>query len=51
MPEVPVIAVTAHVLPEDRQHCLDAGCVEYVPKPFRVDAMLRLLAHYLPRQS
>lgn len=47
LPDVPVIAVTAHVLPEERQRCLDAGCADYVPKPFRVEAMLTLLRHYL----
>lgn len=47
LPEVPVIAVTAHILPDERERCLDAGCADYVPKPFRVEAMLVLLKRYL----
>ncbi len=30
---IPLIVVTAHALPGDRQRALDAGCNEYVTKP------------------
>ncbi|MBI5944021.1 MAG: response regulator [Chloroflexi bacterium] len=30
---IPLIAVTAHALPSDRQRAMDAGCNEYVTKP------------------
>lgn len=43
---VPIIALTAHVLMEDRQKCLDAGCTDYLPKPLKKQDLLDKILEY-----
>ena len=44
---VPVLAVTAHSMPGDRERALQAGCTDYIAKPINTREMLALVAHYL----
>ncbi|MHB8581598.1 MAG: GAF domain-containing protein, partial [Ignavibacteriaceae bacterium] len=37
---IPVIAVTAYAFSTDRQNSLDAGCDEYISKPFKIKELL-----------
>ncbi len=39
----PIVALTAHALPEDRQECLRFGCDEYVSKPIDWESLIELL--------
>ena len=45
---IPIIAVTARSLPEDRKRCIQGGCDEYISKPYTssylVSHIERLLA-------
>lgn len=44
---VPVIAITAHAMGEDRRRCLDAGCDDHIAKPINRLALLTLCARWL----
>jgi signal transduction histidine kinase/DNA-binding response OmpR family regulator/HPt (histidine-containing phosphotransfer) domain-containing protein len=42
----PIIALTASVLEEDRQRCLDSGMVGFLPKPLRMAELEESLIRY-----
>ncbi len=45
-PKVPIVVVSAHSLPEDRERCLAAGCLDTIGKPFRFQEMVAYLARW-----
>ncbi len=47
---IPVIALTAHTLPADRDRAIEAGCNEYEPKPVEFPSLLRKIEALLTRQ-
>jgi signal transduction histidine kinase/HAMP domain-containing protein len=44
---IPIIAVTAKAMKEDRQKCLEAGASDYVTKPVHSQRMIAMLEHWL----
>jgi CheY-like chemotaxis protein len=44
---IPVIALTAHVMAEDRQKALDAGCDDYDTKPIEIARLLEKIQAFL----
>lgn len=37
---LPIVMVSASVLPADQQAAIDAGCDVFLPKPIRIDSLL-----------
>ena len=48
---IPIVALTAHALREDRQQCLDAGMDAYLSKPFNANQLFEVFEELLPRQN
>ncbi len=48
---MPILAMTASAMVEDRERCLKAGMNDYIPKPLDVDLMAAALARTLNRNA
>ena len=48
---IPVIALTANAMPEDRQRCLDAGMDDFISKPMRMDELTNAIARALQQNQ
>jgi CheY-like chemotaxis protein len=46
---LPIIALTAKAMPDDRQKCIDAGASDYIAKPLDVEKLLSLVKVWLPK--
>ena len=50
-PHLPIIAMTANAMPEDREKCLRAGMDDYLAKPIRPESVAQILGKWLPAQQ
>ena len=47
--KLPIIALTAKAMSDDRQKCIEAGANDYIAKPLDVDRLVSLVKVWLPK--
>jgi CheY-like chemotaxis protein len=45
---IPIVALTANAMYGDRERCLEAGCVGYIPKPITKHMLLSAVSAHAP---
>ena len=43
----PIVALTANAMKGDEEKCLEAGCADYMSKPFTKNGLIMILRKYM----
>lgn len=49
--DIPIVALTAHAMPDDQAGCFQAGMNDFLSKPLHHDALVKVLKQWLPAFS
>lgn len=49
--KVPIVALTANTLDNDKDKCIEAGMNDYLPKPFTPDELYAIVEHYIGKKE
>lgn len=49
--KLPIIAITAYAMSEDKDKCIEAGMVDYISKPFNIEELYKVLEKYLVKNT
>jgi CheY-like chemotaxis protein len=50
-PHLPIVALTANAMADDKRQCLEAGMDDFLTKPIEIDALKSLLERWCPGES
>ena len=49
--DLPIIAITAHVMKYDEIRAINAGCTEFVSKPVRIKNLINIMEKYINKAN
>lgn len=51
MVNIPIIALTAHAMPSDRDKALKAGCMDYISKPIEYQNFMKKIGDFFCKKA